>query len=152
MNEVVVVAFGQVKKKDLTGSVSTLSSQAISQQHVTTLSRALEGMVSGVQLSTASGQPGSEAAIRVRGLGSLTAGSDPLVVVDGVPSAFPLSSYNPADIESIVISKDAASNSLYGSRASNGVILVTTKKRYPGQNEDQFRRTPGPKQPGRTRF
>jgi TonB-linked SusC/RagA family outer membrane protein len=138
LNEVVVVAFGQVKKKDLTGSVSTLSSQAISQQHVSTVSRALEGMVSGVHLSTSSGQPGSEAAIRIRGLGSLTAGSDPLVVVDGVPSAFPLSSYNPADIESIVISKDAASNSLYGSRASNGVILVTTKKGTRGKTKINF--------------
>ncbi len=138
LNEVVVVAFGQVKKKDLTGSVSTLSSDAISQQHVTTLSRALEGMVSGVQLSTSSGQPGSEASIRIRGLGSLSAGSEPLVVVDGVPSAFPLSSYNPADIESIVISKDAASNSLYGSRASNGVILVTTKKGTKGKTKINF--------------
>ncbi len=138
LNEVVVVAFGQVKKKDLTGSVSTLSADIISQQHVTTLSRALEGMVSGVQLSSSTGQPGSEAAIRVRGLGSLSAGSDPLVVIDGVPSAFPLSSYNPADIESIVISKDAASNSLYGSRASNGVILVTTKKGTKGKSKINF--------------
>lgn len=138
LNEVVVVAFGQVKKRDLTGSVSTISADVISQQHVTTLSRALEGTVSGLQLSTPSGQPGSEASIRVRGLGSLSAGSDPLVVVDGVPAAFPLSSYNPADIESIVISKDAASNSLYGSRASNGVILVTTKKGTKGKTKINF--------------
>ncbi|MFT3822275.1 MAG: SusC/RagA family TonB-linked outer membrane protein [Chitinophagaceae bacterium] len=138
LNEVVVVAFGQVKKKDLTGSVSTMGAEAISQQHVTTLSRALEGMVSGVQLSTPSGQPGSEASIRIRGLGSLSAGSDPLIVVDGVPSAFPLSSYNPADIESVVVSKDAASNSLYGSRAANGVILVTTKKGGKGKTKIMF--------------
>lgn len=138
LNEVVVVAFGQVKKKDLTGSVSTMNAQTISQQHVSSVSRALEGMVSGVQLSTSSGQPGSEAAIRIRGLGSLNAGSEPLIVVDGVPSQFPLSSYNPADIESIVVSKDAASNSLYGSRASNGVILVTTKKGAKGKSRINF--------------
>ncbi|WEK38008.1 MAG: SusC/RagA family TonB-linked outer membrane protein [Candidatus Pseudobacter hemicellulosilyticus] len=138
LEEVVVLAFGSVKKKDLTGSVSTVSANVISQQHVTTLSRALEGTAAGLQLSTSSGQPGSEANIRVRGLGSLSAGSEPLVVVDGVPAAFPLSSYNPADIESIVISKDAASNSLYGSRASNGVILVTTKKGNRGKTKINF--------------
>ncbi|MGN6421209.1 MAG: SusC/RagA family TonB-linked outer membrane protein [Pseudobacter sp.] len=138
LNEVVVLAFGSAKKKDLTGSVSTMSAQTISQQHVSTVSRALEGMVSGVQLVTSSGQPGSEAAIRIRGLGSLSAGSDPLVVVDGVPTAFPLASYNPSDIESIVVSKDAASNSLYGSRGSNGVILVTTKKGAKGKTKINF--------------
>lgn len=138
LNEVVVVAFGQVKKKDLTGSVSTLGGDDINKQRVSTVSRALEGMVSGVQLSTPSGQPGSEASIRIRGLGSLSAGSDPLIVVDGVPSAFPLSSLNPADIESLVVSKDAASNSLYGSRASNGVILVTTKKGNKGKAKINF--------------
>jgi TonB-linked SusC/RagA family outer membrane protein len=138
LNEVVVLAFGQAKRRDLTGSVSTLSGKAISQQHVSTVSRALEGMVSGVQLSTSSGQPGSEAAIRIRGLGSLSAGSDPLIVIDGVPSNMPLASLNPADIENLVVSKDAASNSLYGSRASNGVILVTTKKGAKGKTRINF--------------
>lgn len=138
LNEVVVLAFGQAKRKDLTGSVSTMSGTAISQQHVSTVSRALEGMVSGVQLSTSSGQPGSESAIRIRGLGSLSAGSDPLIVIDGVPSNVPLASLNPADIENLVVSKDAASNSLYGSRASNGVILVTTKKGAKGKTKINF--------------
>jgi TonB-linked SusC/RagA family outer membrane protein len=138
LNEVVVLAFGQAKRKDLTGSVSTMTGATISQQHVSTVSRALEGMVSGVQLSTSSGQPGSESAIRIRGLGSLSAGSDPLIVIDGVPSNVPLASLNPADIENLVVSKDAASNSLYGSRASNGVILVTTKKGAKGKTKINF--------------
>lgn len=138
LNEVVVLAFGQAKRRDLTGSVSTMSGTAISQQHVSTVSRALEGMVSGVQLSTSSGQPGSESAIRIRGLGSLSAGSNPLIVIDGVPSDIPLASLNPADIENLVVSKDAASNSLYGSRGSNGVILVTTRKGAKGKTKINF--------------
>ncbi len=140
LNEVVVLAFGQAKRRDLTGSVSTMSGTAIiSQQHVSTVSRALEGMVSGVQLSTCFRvSPAVKRLSESRGLGSLSAGSDPLIVIDGVPSNVPLASLNPADIESLVVSKDAASNSLYGSRASNGVILVTTKKGAKGKTKINF--------------
>lgn len=133
LNEVVVVAYGSSKRKDLTGSVSTISPEQISRQQISTVSKALEGSVSGVQLMSKSGQPGEDATIQIRGMGSVYANSGALIVVDGVPFTAGLSSLNPNDIASMVVSKDAASNSLYGSRAANGVILITTKKGQAGR-------------------
>ncbi|TCC96493.1 SusC/RagA family TonB-linked outer membrane protein [Pedobacter hiemivivus] len=128
LDEVVVVAFGTMKKKDFTGAVSSIGPETIEKSQVSTISRAFEGTVPGLQFSTNSGQPGADATLRIRGLGSLNASSNPLVVVDGSPSNVSLNSLNPADIESIVVSKDAAANALYGSRAANGLIIITTKK------------------------
>ncbi|SKB96297.1 TonB-linked outer membrane protein, SusC/RagA family [Parapedobacter luteus] len=128
IDEVIVVAYGTAKKRDFTGSVASISADNIKQQQAATISQALEGAVAGVQLNTESGQPGRDARIRVRGMGSINASNDPLIVVDGAVSNLPLSSLNPDDVESIVVSKDAAANSIYGSRAANGLILVTTKK------------------------
>ena len=133
LEELVVVAYGSSKKRDLTGSVSSLSENQLKIQQVSTASRALEGMIPGVQFSNKSGQPGADSKIQIRGLGSITGSTDPLVVVDGVATSFGMSSINPNDIESIVVSKDAAANALYGSRAAHGLILITTKRGKSGK-------------------
>ncbi|PZP50082.1 MAG: hypothetical protein DI598_06370, partial [Pseudopedobacter saltans] len=128
LDELIVVGYGTAKKKDFTGSVATISSKTIEQQTVSSVSQALEGAVPGLQTASGSGQPGTDAVLRIRGMGSVNASNDPLIVIDGAVTNVPLNSLNPADIASIVVSKDAASNSIYGSRAANGLILVTTKK------------------------
>ena len=127
IDEVTVVAFGTKRKQDLVGSVSKVKSTIIGNSQATSVSNALEGAVAGLQIVSASGQPGKDADIVIRGVGSLSASNKALVVVDGVPFNGNLSDINPADIESITVSKDAVSNSLYGSRAANGVVMVTTK-------------------------
>lgn len=127
IDEVTVVAFGTKRKQDLVGSVSKVKSTIIGNSQATSVSNALEGAVAGLQIVSASGQPGKDADIVIRGVGSLSASNKALIVVDGVPFNGSLSDINPADIESITVSKDAVSNSLYGSRAANGVVMVTTK-------------------------
>lgn len=141
LEEVVVVAYGTAKKRDLTGSVSTLDTKAIAMQSTSTVSRMLEGGASGVQVSAVDGQPGIDMGIRIRGLGSASQStSDALVVIDGVPAqnANPLATISSKDIESVTILKDAASTALYGSRGANGVVLVTTKKGKKGQTKISF--------------
>jgi TonB-linked SusC/RagA family outer membrane protein len=133
LDEVVVVAYGSQKKRDLTGSITSISASQVKIQQVSTASRALEGLSTGVQFANLSGQPGSETTIQVRGLGSITGGTGPLVVVDGIATSFSVNSINPNDIESIVVSKDAAANALYGSRAAHGVLMITTKKGKSGK-------------------
>jgi TonB-linked SusC/RagA family outer membrane protein len=125
---VVVIAYGTAKKRDLTGSVTSISNEQVAAQQVSTVSRALEGLTTGVLFSNLSGQPGADANIQIRGLGSISGATSPLIVVDGVATSFDLNSINPDDIESIVVSKDAAANALYGSRAAHGLLLVTTKQ------------------------
>ena len=146
IDEVVVVAYGTARKKELTGSVSTIDNKIIAQQQLSSVSRALEGAVAGVRTSSITGQPGSDAKIIIRGVGSVdgSVGTEALIVVDGVPmyntttwslatANTSFSSINPNDIESITVSKDAASNALYGSRGANGVVFVTTKKGTSGK-------------------
>ena len=131
LDDVVVVAYGTARKKDLTGSMTAIKGENIAAQNVSTISRALEGAAPGIQVSSVDGQPGLDMAIRVRGAASTIDGSaTALVVIDGVPAQTnnPLSTINPADIASVSVLKDAASTALYGSRGANGVILVTTKK------------------------
>ncbi len=128
LDEVMVVAYGTAKKSSFTGSASTVSSKSIEKLQVSNVSKALEGAAPGVQVAMQSGQPGSAATIRIRGIGSINSSSNPLYVVDGVPYDGNISAINPADIESMSVLKDAASTSLYGSRAANGVIMITTKK------------------------
>ena len=128
LDEVVVVAFGTKRKQDVVGSVSTVKEGLISNSQATSVSAALEGAVAGLQVLTSSGQPGSDSSIILRGIGSLSGGNGALIVVDGVPFNGRMSDLNPADIQSITVSKDAVSNSLYGSRAANGVVMITTKK------------------------
>ncbi|WP_037497747.1 SusC/RagA family TonB-linked outer membrane protein [Sphingobacterium deserti] len=128
LDEVVVIAYGTSKKSDFTGSVSTISGEQLQRAQVSSISKALQGLAPGLQSVSSSGQPGTDATIRIRGIGSINASSDPLYVVDGVPYGGSLSAINPADVESISVLKDATASALYGSRAANGVILVTTKQ------------------------
>ncbi|MEG1616418.1 MAG: TonB-dependent receptor [Bacteroidales bacterium] len=127
LDEVVVVAYGTAKKNTFTGALAVVDNNRLNTAQVSNLTTALQGAAAGVQVSSSSGQPGAEATIRVRGVGSINASSAPLYVIDGVPFDGDLSSINPADIESMVVLKDAASAALYGSRAGNGVVMITTK-------------------------
>lgn len=124
----ITIPYGTAKKSTFTGSVGIVSGANIEKAQVSNLTKALQGTVAGLQSFSASGQPGSEATIRIRGIGSVNASSSPLYVVDGVPYDGTLSSIAASDIESISVLKDAASATLYGSRAANGVIMVTTKQ------------------------
>lgn len=144
LTEVVVVAYGTQKKADVTGSVAQVKAQDIENKPFSSVDKALQGQVAGLQSVAASGQPGSSQAILIRGVSSITAATGPLWVIDGIPvntgdasrlqtTANLLSTLNPNDIESISVLKDAASQSIYGSRAANGVIVVTTKKGKAGK-------------------
>lgn len=128
LDEVIVVAYGTVSKAGYTGSASTVSNDEVSRSQVSSVSRLLQGAASGVQSVASSGQPGSDASIYIRGIGSINASSTPLYIVDGAPFEGNLNSINPADIQSISVLKDAASTALYGSRAGNGLIIITTKQ------------------------
>ncbi len=136
LDEVVVIGYGTVKKSDLTGSVSTVRADEVNKGVITTPADMLRGKSAGVVVTSGSGMPGAGATIRVRGTSSLSADQTPLIVIDGLPvsndgiagMSDPLSSINPEDIESFTVLKDASSTAIYGSRASNGVIVITTKK------------------------
>lgn len=126
LDEVVVVGYGVMRKKDLTGSLSSVDSKALQDKPVANIGEALQGRAAGVQIIN-SGAPGSNVSIRVRGLGSIN-NSDPLLVIDGVPTDMPLNAINQNDVETIDILKDASATAIYGSRGANGVVLITTKK------------------------
>lgn len=125
LNEVVVIGYGVQKKKVLTGSIESVSSEEITSTPVVTVDQALQGRAAGVQLLNQSGQPGERPSIRIRGIGT-DGNADPLILVDGIAVAS-IDNLNPADIKSMEVLKDAASTSIYGARAANGVILITTK-------------------------
>ena len=144
LEDVLVVAYGTVRREAKTGSVSTVKGEGIAEVPVTSVDKMLAGKMAGVQVTAASGQPGAASQIRVRGTSSINAGSEPLWVVDGIPvmngdqsyftnTGNAIASINPSDIESITVLKDAAAASVYGSRAANGVILVTTKSGKEGK-------------------
>ena len=143
LSEVVVVAYGTVKKEALTGSVGTVKAAAIKNRPINNITNAVEGAIPGVVVTSANGQPGSGNTIRVRGFGSVNASLDPLFVVDGVPYLAGTSNINPDDVESITVLKDAASTALYGSRAANGVVVITTKKGVKGRNNISVRAMQG---------
>ncbi|WP_317042546.1 TonB-dependent receptor plug domain-containing protein [Bacteroides ilei] len=129
LDEVVVtVAYGTAKKSSLTGAISSVNKEQIEMRPVSSVTSALEGTTSGVQINSTYGQPGEGPSIRIRGIGTVNGSSDPLYVIDGMPFGGNISDLNPNDIESISVLKDAASCALYGNRASNGVILITTKR------------------------
>ncbi len=140
LNDVVVIPYGTVKRKDLTGSLAVVSEKDFQGGTITTPEQLIAGKVAGVSVTSNGGSPGSGSVIRIRGIVSLSASNDPLVVVDGLPfggSTIPgasnaLALVNPNDIASFTVLKDAAATAIYGSRASNGVILITTKKGRPG--------------------
>ena len=134
-DEVMVVAYGTATKSSFTGSASVIKAEEIEQTQKTNVLDALNGKSAGVQMFNASGQPGQTSpTIRIRGISSINAGNAPLIVLDGAPYAGDLNNLNPMDIESITVLKDAASTALYGSRAANGVIIVTTKQAKVGEN------------------
>ena len=135
IDEVVVVAYGKAKRNSYTGSVATISSDKINDRPVTNITKALEGQVAGIQTTSSSGQPGAVATIRIRGIGSVSASSDPLYVVDGIPFDGNLNAISPADIESISVLKDATASALYGSRGANGIIIITTKSGKKGESK-----------------
>ena len=126
LNEVIVIGYGSVKKRDLTSAVSKMDNKGIQDRPLARAEQALQGQLAGVTVRTISGEPGADQQIRVRGAASVNASSDPLYVVDGVPQTS-ISNLNPNDIQSIEVLKDAASAAIYGSRGSNGVVIVTTK-------------------------
>jgi len=129
LQDVVVTGYGTVAKGAYAGSAQAVKAEDIEKKNPSDITKALAGEVSGVQVVTSSGQPGTVAAIRIRGIGSLSASSAPLYVVDGIPlDAASISSIDPSDIASTTILKDATATSLYGSRGANGVVLITTKK------------------------
>lgn len=133
LDEVMVVAYGTATRNSFTGSATQISGENIAIKSPTEISKALQGEVAGVQVINTSGQPGSNATIRIRGIGSVNSDNSPLYVVDGIPFGANISGINPTDIESTTILKDATATALYGSRAANGVVLITTKKGKKGQ-------------------
>ena len=153
LSEVVVVGYGTQQRRDVTGSVASIPAESIDELPVSNFSEALSGQVAGVQVQQTTGAPGGGLNIRVRGAGSITAGNEPLYVIDGYPvsnntniasegapdqAINPLSSLNPNDIESIEVLKDASAAAIYGSRGANGVVLITTKRGEAGKPQVQF--------------
>ncbi len=147
MEDVVVIGYGTQKKRDVTGSVSKFNARSLDERPIQRVDQALVGQLAGVTVKQTTGVPGKGFAVQVRGTGSITSGNEPLYVIDGFPLAqnasnsgngsfstgSPLDNINPNDIESIEVLKDAAAAAIYGSRASNGVVLITTKKGQSGQ-------------------
>jgi len=146
LNDVVVIGYGSVRKKDLTGSVSTVTSKDFNTGAISTPEQLIAGKVAGVSIISNNGAPGSGSTIRIRGGASLNASNDPLIVIDGMPidgggisgQANALALINPNDIESFSVLKDASAAAIYGARASNGVILITTKKGKKGAMKLDF--------------
>ena len=146
LDDVVVIGYGTVKKEDMTGSVVAIKSEELNRGAVVSTQDMLKGKVPGLQIIPGDGGPGSGSTIRIRGAASLNASNDPLIVIDGVPIAAdggagmanPLETINPNDIESFTVLKDASSAAIYGSRASNGVIIITTKRGKGGRPQVSY--------------
>lgn len=138
LDEVVVVGYGSIKKSDLTGSVSAISTARFKDQPVKRVENILQGRTPGVEVTTQSGMPGGGMKVRVRGTTSINKSSDPLYVIDGMISPSGLDGLNPSDIQSMEVLKDASSTAIYGSRGSNGVIIITTKKGIQGKARVSF--------------
>ena len=138
LEEVMVVAYGTAKKSAFTGSAATIKNEKITSRQTSNVTNALAGQVAGVQTTSSTGQPGKDATVRIRGIGSISASNTPLYVVDGVPYDGEISAISTSDIESMTVLKDAASNALYGARGANGVILITTKRGKTGDARVTF--------------
>lgn len=139
LDEVVVVAYGTAKKSSFTGSASVVKAEQMEKISGSGFAEALQGMSAGVSVVNNEGNPGSESRIQIRGISSMSGNTTPLYVVDGMPYDGTLNSINPSDIESMTVLKDAAASSLYGSRAANGVVVITTKKGKQGKPTISFR-------------
>ncbi|MHA4845049.1 SusC/RagA family TonB-linked outer membrane protein [Flavitalea antarctica] len=143
LDRVVVVGYGTQRKRDLTGSIASIGSKEIEKIPTNSLDKALQGQVAGLQISSTSGAPGGNTTILVRGISSITGGIEPLFVIDGYPVnsvgySNPLSTINPNDIESVDVLKDASATAIYGSRGSNGVVIITTKRGKSGKAKIEF--------------
>jgi len=143
LDETMVIAYGQGKKTSFTGSASVVKKEDIQKISTSNVSQALQGLSAGVQVINNSGQPGSSGSITIRGIGSMNASSSPLYVVDGVAYSGNINAIAPSDIESMTVLKDASATALYGSRAANGVIVITTKKGQSEQGKVSFRANVG---------
>ncbi len=143
LEEVMVVAYGTARRESFTGSATSVRTERLEEIQVTNITKALEGLSSGLTATSGSGQPGTTASLRIRGLGSVYASSEPLIVVDGFPYGGDLNAIPASDIESITVLKDASATALYGSRAANGVIIVTTKRGDRDRTEFNVRGTVG---------
>ncbi len=157
LDDVVFVGYGTQQKKDVTGAVSSIGAKQIKDQPVVSLDNAMAAQMAGVQVTQASGAPGGGSTVRIRGAGSLSAGNEPLYVVDGFPVTNdfnqrnnPLNTINPADIENIQVLKDASATAIYGSRGSNGVVIITTKSGKAGVSKMDFSITTGVQQVEKT--
>ena len=157
LEEVVAIGYGTTERRELTGAVSSVTGDQVASAPVTSVDQALLGRAAGVQVVSSSGQPGAGTMVRIRGGNSISAGNDPLYVIDGVPVTTdlqagvpgtilgegmrglnPISALNPNDVESIEVLKDASAGAIYGARAANGVVLITTKHGRAGQNAVSF--------------
>ncbi len=139
LEDVLVVAYGTAKKESFTGSAQVVKSERLEKRTVANVTKALDGMAAGIQSTSGSGQPGAGASVIIRGFGSLSANTNPLYVVDGVPYDGAINAINPNDIESITIIKDASAGALYGARGANGVVMVTTKRGREGDVSVTFK-------------
>ncbi|HZL09535.1 MAG TPA: TonB-dependent receptor [Prolixibacteraceae bacterium] len=138
IEEVVAIGYGTMRKSDLTGSITSISSESLEKTNSTSVSRALQGKAAGVRITQRTGRPGEEVTIRVRGGNSLSGGNEPLYVIDGFPVDNLGADFNPEDIASMEILKDASATAIYGSRGSNGVILITTKRGVSGKTQVSY--------------
>ncbi|MBR1595151.1 MAG: TonB-dependent receptor [Phocaeicola sp.] len=143
IDEVIVVAYGTSKKSSFTGSAQNIDGKKMELRPISSVTKGIEGQVTGVQVTNSSGQPGSSPDIRIRGFGSLNASNSPLYVVDGIPYDGALNAINPSDIESMTILKDASAGALYGARGANGVVMITTKKGKEGKAQVTYRSNVG---------
>ena len=138
LDEIVVVGYGTVKKRDLTGSVASVSAEKIAETPATNAAQAMQGRIAGILISNTSSRPGESPSVLIRGKRSISGGSDPLYVVDGIAITGGLNEISPADIESIDVLKDASATAIYGARGSNGVIMITTKKGREGKTSVEY--------------
>ena len=139
LDEIMVIAYGQGKKTSFTGSAAVVKKEDLERIQTSNITQALQGLSTGVQVINSSGQPGASASILIRGIGSMNASSTPLYVVDGAPYSGYINAIAPSDIESITVLKDASATALYGSRAANGVIMITTRQGQREQGQISFR-------------
>ena len=147
INEMVVVGYGSIKKRNILGAVSKVNGTELNKLPVTDVAQSLQGRVAGVQVTQNTGAPGEGVSVRIRGTGSINSSNDPLYIVDGIPITDALNLISPGDIENISVLKDASAAAIYGSRASNGIVLITTKKGVKGKTKVTYRGQTGVQQP-----
>jgi TonB-linked SusC/RagA family outer membrane protein len=139
VDEIVVIGYGTAKKRNVLGAVTRVNNEELTRLPVAGVEQALQGRAAGVQVTQNTGAPGEGVSVRIRGAGSINSSNDPLYIVDGIPTADALKILSPGDIENITVLKDASAAAIYGSRANNGVVLITTKKGTKGETKVTYR-------------